>query len=147
LFNRVLGERVRRGDWNRLLPGEAVMLDGRRSFFAAPGIDPALDDRCRGMDVHPSGPIWGRGESSATGEAREVEDSIVVREPGLARLLESERLDQERRSLRLPVRSLRWTHEAGSLRMEFELPRGSFATAVLHELLRDAWGQDTGGED
>ena len=147
LFNRVLEARVRRGDWNRLLPGEAVMLDGRRSFFAAPVIDPALDDRCRAMDVHPSGPMWGRGESPTTGQVREVEDSVMVREPGLARLLELERLDQERRSLRLPVRSLRWTHEAGAMRIEFELPRGSFATAVLHELLCDAWSQDAGGED
>jgi tRNA pseudouridine13 synthase len=147
IFNRVVEERVRRGDWNRLLPGEAVMLDGRRSFFAAPEIDALLDDRCRRMDVHPSGPLWGRGESAATGAAREVEDAILGREQGLARMLESERLDQERRSLRLPVRSLRWTHEVGALLVEFELPRGTFATAVLHELLRDAWSQDTGGED
>jgi tRNA pseudouridine13 synthase len=147
IFNRVVEERVRRGDWNRLLPGEAVMLDGRRSFFAAPDIDAVLDDRCRRMDVHPSGPLWGRGESAATGAAREVEDAILGREPGLARVLESERLDQERRSLRLPVRSLRWTHEVGALLVEFELPRGTFATAVLHELLGDAWRQDTGGED
>jgi tRNA pseudouridine13 synthase len=147
IFNRVVDERVRRGDWNRLLPGEAVMLDGRRSFFAAPEIDALLVDRCRRMDVHPSGPLWGRGESAATGAAREVEDAIVVREPGLTRVLESERLDQERRSLRLPVRSLRWTHEAVALLVEFELPRGTFATAVLHELLGDAWSQDTGGED
>jgi tRNA pseudouridine13 synthase len=147
IFNRVVGERVRRGDWNRLLPGEAVMLDGRRSFFAAPVIDALLEDRCRRMDVHPSGPMWGRGEPAATGVAREVEDAVLGREPGLARLLESERLEQERRSLRLPVRSLRWTHEAGGLRLEFELPRGTFATAVLHELLRDAWTLDTGGED
>ena len=147
IFNRVVDERVRRGDWNRLLPGEAVMLDGRRSFFAAPDIDALLDDRCRRMDVHPSGPMWGRGESPATGAAREVEDAVLGREPGLARLLESERLEHERRSLRLPVRSLRWTHEVGGLLLEFELPRGTFATAVLHELLRDAWSQDTGGED
>jgi tRNA pseudouridine13 synthase len=147
IFNRVVEERVRRGDWDRLLPGEAVMLDGRRSFFAAPEIDATLDDRCRRMDVHPSGPLWGRGESPATGTAGEVEDAVLGCAPGLVRLLEFERLDQERRSLRLPVRSLRWTQEAGALLVEFELPRGTFATAVLHELLRDAWEQDTGGED
>ena len=147
IFNRVVEERVRRGDWSRLLPGEAVMLDGRRSFFVAPEIDALLDDRCRRMDVHPSGPMWGRGESPATGAAREVEDAVLGREPGLAHLLEAERLDQERRGLRLPVHSLRWAHEAGALLLEFELPRGTFATAVLHELLRDAWSLDTGGED
>ena len=39
------------------------------------------------------------------------------------------------------------TVEAGALLVEFELPKGAFATAVLHELLRDAWNQDMGGED
>ena len=91
--------------------------------------------------------MWGRGQSAATGAAREVEDAAVGREPGLARMLESAGLEQERRSLRLPVRSLRWTNEVGALLVEFELPRGAFATAVLHELLRDSWNHDTGGED
>jgi len=52
LFNSVLAERVRRGDWNQLLPGEAVILDGRRSFFPADAIDDALRERCRTLDVH-----------------------------------------------------------------------------------------------
>ena len=62
-----------RARWNRLLPGEAVMLDGKRSFFRSDGIDAELSARCAAMDVHPSGPLWGRGESPATGEALEVE--------------------------------------------------------------------------
>ena len=147
LFNLVLDERVRRGDWSRLLPGEAVMLDGRRSFFPAPLIDAVLEERCARMDVHASGPLWGRGESPASDVAREVEDSVGIREPALIALLAAQGLDHERRSLRLPVRSLSWTHEAGALRVEFELPRGTFATAVLHELLRDAWDADESGEE
>lgn len=147
LFNLVLGERVRRGDWNRLLPGEAVVLDGRRSFFPATVIDAVLEDRCDRMDVHPSGPLWGRGESPATDAALEVEESIGTRAPALIALLAAQGMDHERRSLRLPVRALAWTHEAGTLRLEFELPRGTFATAVLHELLRDAWDAGESGEE
>jgi tRNA pseudouridine13 synthase len=142
LFNAVLAARVLQRNWDRLLAGEAVLLDGRRSFFRAPEIDPALLARCAAMDVHPSGPLWGRGESPASGTAREVEDSVAARPPALRALLESEGLDHERRSLRLPVRPMHWSFDGGDLLLAFDLPRGTFATAVVHELLADAWRGD-----
>lgn len=139
LFNNVLAERVRRGDWNRLLPGEAVMLDGRRSFFRAAEVDETLRERCERMDVHPTGPLWGAGESPASGEALAVEEQSLVAESSLRALLAAQGLEQERRSLRLPVRALAWRVVDDCLTLEFELARGAFATAVLHEVLRDAW--------
>jgi tRNA pseudouridine13 synthase len=139
LFNRVLAARVERGNWDRLLEGEAVMLDGRRSFFHAPLVDEALLERCERMDVHPSAPLWGRGVSPATGAALEIETGTLAAEPELCRLLESERLDHERRALRLPVRELAWSPEQDVLELAFVLPRGTFATAVLHELVANAW--------
>ena len=145
IFNAVVAERVRRGDWDRLLPGEAVILDGRRSFFRAEDIDATLVARCEAMDVHPSGPLWGRGGSPAQGPALEVESAVTAAEPALCALLEAEGLEHERRALRLPVRGLRWSLAADALTLEFELPRGAFATAVLHEILRDAWDAAGGG--
>lgn len=139
LFNEVLAERVRRGDWNTLLPGEAVMLDGRRSYFRAAELDETLRARCEQMDVHPTGPLWGAGESPATGEALAVEEQVLAQESALRKLLAGQGLDQERRSLRLPVRALTWRVGDDGLTLEFELPRGAFATAVLHELLIGAW--------
>lgn len=139
VFNMVLAHRVGRGDWNRLLAGEAVLLDGRRSFFHAEAIDATLIERCAAFDVHPSGPLWGRGASPAAGEAGALECAVVAEEGGLAMLLESEGLAQERRSLRLPVRRFQWRLDGTMLELGFDLPRGVFATAVLHELLRDAW--------
>ena len=148
LFNAVLASRVARGDWNQLLPGEAVMLDGRRSFFNAEPDDAALEGRRVAMDVHPSGPLPGRGESPATGIARELEDGVIAPHAGLVALLASERIDHERRSLRLPVREFDWTWCADdTLDLRFVLPRGAFATAVLHEVLADAWDAGAGGEE
>ena len=148
LFNAVLAARVARGDWNRLLPGEAVMLDGRRSFFIAEPEDAALEARRIAMDVHPSGPLPGRGESPATGLAREVEDGVIAPCAELVALLSSERIDHERRSLRLPVREFDWTFGIDdTLVLRFVLPRGTFATAVLHEVLADAWDAGEGGEE
>jgi tRNA pseudouridine13 synthase len=147
LFNAVLAERVRRGDWDRLLPGEAVMLDGRRSFFRAGDIDATLLERCVAMDVHPSGPLWGRGDSPAQGVALAVESAVTSSEPDLCTLLAAEGLEHERRALRLPVRGLRWSLDGDVLSLEFELERGAFATAVLHELVRDAWAAPDGAND
>lgn len=139
IFNAVLAARVEQGTWNRLLPGEAVMLDGKRSFFRGDCIDAELSARCAAMDIHPSGPLWGRGESPVTGEAREAETAIVASEPNLCALLEAQGLEHERHGLRLPVRSLSWSVEDDVLTLSFELPRGAFATSVLHEIVRDAW--------
>jgi tRNA pseudouridine13 synthase len=147
LFNLVLAERVRRDDWNRLLPGEAVMLDGRRSFFRADQIDAALVERCGALDLHPTGPLWGRGAPEVGGEVLALEESVAAREPALRALLEKQGMDQERRSLRLPVRSLAWWIDGESMYLSFELPRGTFATAVLHEVLQGAWDPgDVGAE-
>jgi Uncharacterized conserved protein len=148
LFNQVLAARVGRGDWNRLLPGEAVMLDGRRSFFAAPEIDATLVARCEAMDVHPGGPLPGRGESPVTAVVREIEDAALAPFAELIGLLERERVDLERRSLRLPVREFEGAFEDDTtLALRFTLPRGTFATAVLHEVLADAWDAGEGGEE
>lgn len=139
LFNAVLAARIVRGDWYHLLPGEAVLLDGRRSFFAASQIDAALEHRCVAMDVHPSGPLPGAGGSPATGLALEVEETALQPHLALVALLAGEGVEHERRSLRLPVREFDWAFEAVDvLRLRFSLPRGAFATAVLHELLADA---------
>jgi tRNA pseudouridine13 synthase len=150
MFNEVLAVRVRRGDWNALLAGEAVMLDGRRSFFHAPAIDATLVARCDAMDVHPSGPLPGRGDAPVTETALAVEAAALAGHDALVALLRAERLEHERRSLRLPVRDFdrRFGDDGeNTLLLRFTLPRGTFATAVLHELLADAWDAGEGGEE
>jgi tRNA pseudouridine13 synthase len=146
LFNVVVAERVRRGDWNRLIDGEAVVLDGSASFFAAPVIDATLEARCAAFDVHPSAPLWGTGESPASGVARAAENSVLEAEPALCQLLEHEGLRHERRATRLAARNLEWQLMGTTLELGFELPRGAFATALLHEILTDA-GEDSAATD
>lgn len=139
LFNAVLARRVGDGIWNRLLPGDVAMLDGRRSFFRVDDVDATLAARCAALDVHPSGPLHGRGESPAGGKAAAIEQATLAAKASLATLVETEGLAQERRSLRVAVRSLAWQLRPGEIELGFDLPRGAFATAVLHELLADAW--------
>jgi tRNA pseudouridine13 synthase len=147
LFNMTLAERVRQGNWDTPIRGEAVILDGKRSFFSADEIDQVLLARVRDFDVHPSGPLPGRGDSAASADALRVERMALAPLAALVDLLAREHLEHERRSLRLPVRGLAWQHDGPGLMLGFTLPRGTFATAVLHEVIRDAWDVTEGGED
>lgn len=136
LFNAVLAERVDADTWDSVLPGDILALDGSRSHFRADAGDPALEARLAAFDVHPSGPLWGRGKSPAEEAVAALEQRVVDGWSELRDGLEQAGLKQERRSLRLPVRGADLEFIApDSVRFAFELPAGAFATAVLRELL------------
>lgn len=137
LFNRVLAERVRAGYWNRLLPGELVMLEGSRSFFLADAPTPELQARLMQHDISPSGPLPGLVRKDAPeGEALAVEQAALTDEAELVDGLIRAGVLAARRSLRLLPKDLRWQEEDGDLLLEFELPSGAFATTLVAELAR-----------
>lgn len=149
LFNAVLAERVRAGTWNAILPGEAVMLAGSRSFFVADDIDASLQQRLQDGDIHPSGPLWGRGELPARAAVQELELAVAAAHADLVRGLEAAGLRQERRALRLlPGQLVCESLDARSWQVSFSLPAGCFATALLRELAdyRDAANAPPGGQ-
>ncbi|KAF1711204.1 tRNA pseudouridine(13) synthase TruD [Pseudoxanthomonas kalamensis DSM 18571] len=139
LFNRVLAARVAQNCWDTPLDGEVWVLDGSRSVF---GPEPWNDDLARRLaefDIHPSGPLWGEGELRSRDACERLErdaldDDLAHR---LRAGLEQAGLKQERRALRLRVDGLQWAWpEEAVLQLEFGLPPGSYATALLHELGR-----------
>ncbi len=135
IFNEVLAERVRDASWDQPQAGECVQLDGSRSHFVVDLIDDELSARAKAMDVHPSGPLWGRGELPSRDGVRQLEASVVARFQPWAEGLVRHGLDQERRALRLRVADLTETQQDSDLLLEFWLPSGAYATTVLRELL------------
>lgn len=136
IFNELLAERVHAGNWDRLLPGEVLMLDGSRSVFKSEAGDAALEQRLAENDVHPTGPLWGRGEPDTAAEAQALEAQVVQHYAALAQGLERAGLAAARRALRLPVRELAWQQpDVHTLVLEFFLPAGAYATTVLRELV------------
>ena len=135
IFNRVLAQRVEAGNWNQLLAGDCLAFTDSRSHFAAERL--AADDRrFAELDVHPTGPLWGLGELPSTAATRLLEQAAAAAEPSLCQWLESAGLEQQRRILRLPITGLTWHYPSlDCLEIEFTLPTGCFATAVLRELL------------
>ena len=137
LFNRVLAARVVAGTWNRPLDGEVWMLDGSRSVFGPEPFNDTLAERLAAFDIHPSGPLWGRGELRSRDAAAEVEMAALAGDEATALRagLEGAGLNQERRGLRLRPTELawRWLGDDG-LELAFALPPGAYATVVLAEL-------------
>lgn len=148
LFNRVLAARVEAGLWDSGLAGDAMMLEGSRSFFVAQEVDATILARLAALDIHPSGPLWGRGVLASAGEARAFEETILAPFAAWRAGLEAEGLDQGRRSLRLRVADLAWDWPAPErLVLRFRLPPGAYATTLLREILLAEEATVAEGED
>jgi tRNA pseudouridine13 synthase len=137
IFNAVLAERVGEGSWERLEPGDLAILDGRGSHFPIEAVDDALAARCARLDIHPTGPLWGSGSPPSGGRVSALEQRVAAGLADACELVAQAGMAQQRRSLRLAVRDLRWGRDPGApdcLILEFRLSRGAYATAVLREL-------------
>ncbi|QSX76396.1 tRNA pseudouridine(13) synthase TruD [Lysobacter arenosi] len=137
LFNRVLASRVQSASWDQALDGEVWLLDGSRSVFGPEPFNDELAQRLAAFDIHPSGPLWGKGELRSQGDAAAVEVAALSGDDAAALRagLEAEGLKHERRALRLKPTDLAWDWLDGDvLQLAFSLPPGTYATVVLAEL-------------
>jgi tRNA pseudouridine13 synthase len=135
IFNAVLAERVTDGTWCHLEPGDVANLDSRGSVFGVDSVDETLRQRAASLDVHPTGPLWGRDDLLSQSRIRELEAHIAAQYPDPCALVIAAGMRQERRSLRLAVRELTWHREGPHLVLHFWLTKGSYATTVLRELI------------
>ncbi|MBM7059822.1 tRNA pseudouridine(13) synthase TruD [Pseudomonas sp. UL073] len=135
LFNRALAERVAAGSWNQAQPGDLLAFTDSRSFFPA-GEAECSDPRLAILDLHPTGPLWGAGASPAAQRSAEREQAVADSEPALRDWLVEAGMTHERRILRLPIGGLTWHYpDPDVLQLEFVLPAGCFATALVRELV------------
>jgi tRNA pseudouridine13 synthase len=135
LFNQVLADRVEQRDWNRALPGDRMILDGSHATFVITEVDAEIRRRMEALEIHPTGPLYGREDPGLTHAAQEREERILEAFPAWKAGLERFGLEAERRALRARVADLQWSWpEPDCLELSFQLGRGSYATGVLREL-------------
>ena len=136
LFNQILSVRVQAGSWNQGIDGDVFQLADSHSYFASPVVDEVLKQRLERFDIHPSGALWGKGETAALAEALAIEQRITEAYPVFTEGLIKAGLEQDRRALRVMPLDLRWKFEAAdSLVLAFQLPAGSYATSLLREIV------------
>lgn len=135
LFNAVVASRMAGWTWDRALSGEVYGFADNGTIL--------LPEKHRGDEAQRfakgvlelTAPLWGQGELQSIGEVRELEAGIAKAFPELTSGLEAAGLRQERRVIRLrPVNPSFAVLENGDLELKFDLPRGTYATTLLHEL-------------
>jgi tRNA pseudouridine13 synthase len=134
LFNEVLSRRVAERTWDRALAGDLVSLDGRASFFPVPTVTDDILTRVENLDLHPTGPLWGRPDIVPDGQPARTEREVAERHADLSGGLEAAGAAMGRRALRTVPRQLIWRNFGGTLSLSFQLERGAFATALLREI-------------
>ncbi len=145
LFNEVLSLRLARGNWNDLLPGDVLALDGSGRLFLPEEEESSraessrpLRKRLAALDIHITGPLPGANfpqHGYATrGEAADMEDAVLEKHPAILDWLRREQVEAGRRPLRLALRNLRWNWTREGLQLRFALARGAYATSLIREL-------------
>lgn len=135
LFNKLLAERLRQDLWATALPGDLLMLDGRHSLFPIDAVDEDIRRRVALLDIHPTGPLSGRGGPEPGLDVAELERRILAEDGDLVEGLIAAGLEGARRALRLRVADLGWWFPApDQVELSFSLTAGAYATSVVREL-------------
>jgi tRNA pseudouridine13 synthase len=141
IFNAVLASRIENKNWLSTPAGEVWMIDGSNSIFGPETLSDEIKSRADKLEIHATGPMWGRGELRTQSTVLEIETAVASAQPALCLGLEAADMKQERRALRIRVQDLSWTWpEKDQLQCRFSLPPGAYATELLAELgeLEDA---------
>ena len=136
LFNRALSARIEGGEFAIALAGDVMQRLGSGGLFVCtePQVDqPRLD--C--FEISPAGPLFGPKMMSAAGEVAEAEAELLSRE-GMTLADFSAGSGETRggrRAYRLAVTDCEIAQEGPDAWLGFELPRGTYATVLLREVL------------
>jgi len=138
LFNVQLAERVSAGTLGRVLPGEVMQVVASGGPFVAD--DPDREQaRLDAHEIVPAGPMFGPKMRSPKGEALTCEQALLTRF-GLApeafahfgKLLRG-----TRRALTIWPAELSVAAVGAHLEVRLALPKGSYATVAMRELMKD----------
>lgn len=133
LFNLTLRKRMEQNLFTKLLPGDIAKKHDTGGIFLVS--DPEKEQpRADRLEISATGPIWGRKMKRAGDAAAALEEQILSSQG-----LTSEVFRQQpgsRRSLRIALKEVNVCQEKEGLRLEFLLPKGTYATVLLDEIMK-----------
>lgn len=138
LFNEMLAKRVLQGNWDQPLAGDVYNLNGSGSIFSSQ-IDETIYQRLTVADIHPVAPLYGIGPTKTEQDAQALYEQVLTQPKHeiFIKGLQAVGAKLSYRPTRLMVQDLTWQWLDDDLRLDFCLPRGSFATVVLDALVKN----------
>jgi len=140
LFNEVLALRI--DSFDRIQTGDVAMKHTNGACFRVEDAD-TEQPRCAAFEISPTGPLFGRRMTEASGTPGEIEASALAR-TGLSKdqidLRGGGKISGGRRPMRVPLHDVHCEagtdDRGGFLELRFALPAGAYATGVLRELCK-----------
>ncbi|MGX2955812.1 tRNA pseudouridine(13) synthase TruD [Ursidibacter arcticus] len=134
IFNLVVADRIASDTFKQVIENDIVQLAGSNSWFIAQADELAsLNQRLAQGDILLTAPLV--GENSLQQTVSEREQKIVSEQQLLLNLMAQERTNAARRSMFCVPTEFEWHFEPEGLRLQFFLPSGSYATALVRELI------------
>lgn len=137
LFNEALADRLRDGLFDRPAAGDLLRKEETGGLFTTDDLDEAAR-RMADWEISATGPMFGPRMRWPEGEAREREAALLermgVENDHIARFGRAG--EGTRRPYRVRPGRVEVESEGDALRVGFDLPSGSYATAVMREVLK-----------
>ena len=133
VFNLIVAKRIELGLAQQVLNGDVLQLNGSHSWFVVDESEDLaqLQRRLAQQDVLLTAPLIGEEEKSAV----DFEHEIFAQHQALFALMRQERMKAARRPILMQPQHFQWQFEPNGLRLQFALPSGSYATALIRELV------------
>ncbi|MBN6078770.1 tRNA pseudouridine(13) synthase TruD [Aggregatibacter actinomycetemcomitans] len=133
IFNLIVAKRIELSLAQQVLNGDVLQLNGSHSWFVADASEDLaqLQQRLAQQDILLTAPLIGEEEKSAV----DFENEIFAAHQALFHLMRQERVKAARRPILMQAQQFQWQFEPNGLRLTFYLPAGSYATALVRELV------------
>ena len=136
LFDRVLEARL--DSLEQVAEGDIAFKHENGACFLVK--DAAAEQtRAEAFEISATGPMFGCTMMEPEGAQQDLEQGVLAAEgltPASFNLPGALRMEGERRPLRVPLTGAAVEEQAGGLVVSFSLPRGSYATCVMSEIMK-----------
>lgn len=134
VFNLIVSARIQQGLHNQILANDILQLAGSHSWFNADQNEDLalLQQRLAQQDLQITAALIGEHMQLAC----DLENAIVAEHQDLLHLMQQERMKPARRPILIQAQELTWSFEPEGLKLKFYLPAGSYATALVRELVK-----------
>lgn len=135
LFNLVLNERIKQDLCEQPMQGDLLISHSHELSL--------VDDVAKAKALlttkewQISAPLTGDNALPTQDKAQSFEQGILEQEPDLLKVIRNNRMQHDRRALLLMPQQMKWEIQPEQLTIEFSLPAGCFATAVIREVMEN----------
>ncbi len=138
LFNLYLIKRIEKGFFDKLLVGDIAKKHDTGGIFSVEKKNLKQDQkRFDSKQISFTGPIFGKKMSRPSNDSWELEESVIDSQEISLETLESLGIEGTRRVGRIFLKGFSVKECEEGIIVEFELPKGSFATVVLREIMKN----------